>query len=163
MTKPATPCDDPWQKVGPCSACRYVGVLRMEGPGSVHANEYLFADSQNPCLACGACCAAFRVSYHGSESDEAVADAVPADMTCHVAPLLCAMKGTDHPHPWCIALHGQVGASVWCAIYGRRPSVCRELIPSGQDGTAHIWCDRARAIWGLPPLMPVLIAGQNRK
>jgi Fe-S-cluster containining protein len=108
--------------------------------------------SSNPCLACGACCAAFRVSFYWSESDEAAADSVPADMTCPIAPLLCAMKGTDHSHPRCIALQGTVGVRVWCAIYERRPSVCREVAPSGQNGMANIWCDRARAIWGLPPI-----------
>jgi Fe-S-cluster containining protein len=107
---------------------------------------------QSPCLTCGACCAAFRVSFYWAESAEAVANAVPADMTCQVAPLLCAMKGTDQPHPRCIALQGSVGVSVCCAIYERRPSVCREVAPSGHSKTADIWCDRARAIWGLPPL-----------
>ena len=107
----------------------------------------------NPCLTCGACCAAFRVSFYWAESDEAVAICVPADMTCPVAPLLCAMKGTDQPHPWCIALRGTVGVKVWCSIYERRPSVCQEVLSSGQDGLTNLWCDRARAIWGLPPLM----------
>jgi Fe-S-cluster containining protein len=110
---------------------------------------------QNPCLTCSASCASFRFSFYWFESDEAVADSVPADMTCHMAPLLCAMKGTDQPHPWCIALQGNVGVSVRCAMYGRRPSVCREVTPSGHNGTANIWCDRTRAIWGLPPLRPV--------
>jgi Fe-S-cluster containining protein len=112
-------------------------------------------------MTCGACCAAFRVSFYWAESDEAVADCVPAEMTCHVAPLLCAMKGTDQPHPWCIALQGSVGARVQCSIYERRPSVCRQVHPSGQDGTADLWCDRARAIWGLPPLRLVRTGGQE--
>jgi Fe-S-cluster containining protein len=115
--------------------------------------------SQNVCLTCGACCAAFRVSFYWVESDETAVDSVPADMTCQVAPLLCAMKGTDQPHPRCIALQGDVGVRVWCTIYERRPSVCREVVPSGQTGSANIWCDRARAIYGLPPLMLVLAAG----
>lgn len=106
-------------------------------------------DGQNPCLTC---CAAFRVSFYWSESDEAVVDSVPAEMTCQVAPLLCAMIGTDQPHPRCIALQGEIGAGVWCAIYGRRPSACHEVVPSGQDGQANRRCDRARARWGLPPL-----------
>jgi Fe-S-cluster containining protein len=64
------------------------------------------------------------------------------------------MKGTDQPHPRCIALRGVVGADVWCAIYERRPSVCRELMPSGRDGQPSFWCDHAREIWGLPRLVP---------
>lgn len=112
--------------------------------------------SRNPCLSCGACCAAFRVSFYWAESDETVANCVPADMTCHIAPLLCAMRGTEHAHPWCAALQGQVGIKVQCSIYERRPSVCHEVQPSGHDGLPNIWCDRARAIWGLPPLNPVV-------
>jgi Fe-S-cluster containining protein len=88
-------------------------------------------------------------------------DSIPADMICRVAPLLCAMKGTDQPHPRCIALQGEVGVSVRCAIYERRPSVCREVTPSGPN--ANTWCDRARVLWGLPPLMPILIGRQDRK
>jgi Fe-S-cluster containining protein len=108
---------------------------------------------QNPCLACGACCAAFRVSFYWSESDAAAVDSVPPDMTCQVAPLLCAMKGTDQPHPRCIALEGVVGATVLCRIYERRPSACREFAWSGQEGRASLLCDRAREIWGMPPLL----------
>jgi Fe-S-cluster containining protein len=110
---------------------------------------------QDLCQTCGACCAAFRVSFYWAEAGKAVADSVPADMTCQVAPLLCAMKGTDQPHPRCIALQGRVGVRVWCSIYERRPSVCHEVLPSGHGGMANLWCDRARAIWGLPPLMHV--------
>ena len=116
----------------------------------------LLAGARNPCLTCGACCAAFRVSFYWAESDEEMADSVPADMTCQVAPLLCAMKGTEQPHPRCVALRGDVGVRVWCAIYERRPSVCRQVVPSGQTGSANIWCDRARIIYGLPLFMPVL-------
>jgi Fe-S-cluster containining protein len=120
----------------------------------VPGDAYPATRSQDLCLSCGACCAAFRVSFYWAESEEAAADSVPADMTCQLAPLLCAMKGTDQPHPRCIALQGIVGVSVWCAIYERRPSVCREVTPSGQNGTASFWCDRARIICGLPPLVP---------
>jgi len=116
-------------------------------------------DWRHVCLTCGACCASFRVSFYWAESDEAVADCVPAAMTCQVAPLVCAMRGTDGQHPRCIALEGNVGLGVWCTIYERRPSVCHEVTPSGQDGAANSWCDRAREIWGLPPLIPALTCG----
>jgi Fe-S-cluster containining protein len=112
--------------------------------------------SRDLCLACGACCASFRVSFYWSESDEATDGSVPAGMTCQVAPLLCAMKGTDQLHPRCIALQGTIGTGVRCAIYDRRPSVCREVTPSGQDGVVNIWCDRAREMWGLAPLLPMM-------
>jgi len=110
------------------------------------------ASSQGSCLTCGACCASFRVSFYWSESDETVVNCVPPDMTCHVAPLICAMKGTDQREPRCIALQGSVGVGVWCSIYDRRPSVCHEVVPSRQDGVPNPWCDRARALWDLPPL-----------
>lgn len=105
----------------------------------------------NPCLACGACCASFRVSFYWREADDMDAEAVPVEMTRRVAPLLCAMAGTDQPHPRCIALEGIVGCQVRCAIYPRRPSVCREFAPSGQGAMANALCDRARDLWGLPP------------
>lgn len=119
--------------------------------------------SPNPCLTCGACCAAFRVSFYWSESSEDIADSVPTELTYHVAPLLCAMKGTDQPYPRCIALQGEVGTGVWCAIYGRHPSVCHEVVPWDPNGVANVWCERARAIWGLPRLMPILIGEQDPK
>jgi Fe-S-cluster containining protein len=83
-----------------------------------------------------------------------VTGSVPADMTCKVAPLLCAMRGTDQRHPRCVALLGDVGSRVSCAIYELRPSVCREVVPSGVGGVANSWCDRARVFYGLAPLMP---------
>lgn len=106
----------------------------------------------NPCLACGACCASFRVSFYWSEADEATEGTVPQDMTHHVAPLLSAMVGTDKLPPRCIALQGSIGLAVWCAIYERRPAVCREFEPTGSDGQANPLCERARQIWGLLPL-----------
>lgn len=128
----------------------------MEGWTVGDGKALPLAGAQNPCLTCGACCAAFRVSFYWAESDEEIADSVPVDMTCQVAPLLCAMQGTDQPHPRCVALQGDVGVRVWCAIYERRPSVCCQVVPSGQAGSTNIWCDRARVIYGLPPFMPVL-------
>lgn len=125
------------------------------------ADLYSSSGWRSVCLTCGACCASFRVSFYWYESDEAVVDCVPTGMTCQVAPLVCAMKGTDGRHPRCMALQGTVGLDVWCTIYKRRPSVCHEVRPSGQDGAANSWCDRAREIWGLPPLMRALIGGRD--
>jgi Fe-S-cluster containining protein len=95
------------------------------GQPPVTGDSFSVAGPEDLCQSCGACCAAYRVSFYWAESDEAVVDSVPADMTCQVAPLLCAMKGTDRPHLRCIALQGDVGVGVWCAIYERRPSVAR--------------------------------------
>ena len=49
-----------------------------------------------------------------------------------------------------------------CSIYEQRPSVCREVAPSGQEGVTNPWCDRARALWGLPPLELTVASGQER-
>ncbi|HHO46961.1 MAG TPA: YkgJ family cysteine cluster protein [Desulfobacteraceae bacterium] len=106
----------------------------------------------NPCIACGACCAYFRASFYWTESDLAVPGGVPHILTDHLQTHFLVMKGTDSPHPRCIALKGVIGDSVSCAIYARRASVCRNFIPSFQNGEANERCDRARARWGLPPL-----------
>ncbi len=126
---------------------------RQQTMNDDRGDAFLSNGSQDLCLSCGACCASFRVSFYWSESDEATDGSVPAEITCQVAPLLCAMKGTDQPRPRCIALQGTIGTRVRCAIYDRRPSVCREVTSSGQNGMANIWCDHAREIWGLAPLL----------
>jgi uncharacterized protein len=109
-------------------------------------------DSSNPCIACGACCAFFRASFYWAESDLATAGGVPYMLTEHLQTHFLVMKGTDSPNPRCIALKGGIGDSVYCAIYDRRSSVCRNFIPSFRNGEANERCDRARAGWGLPPL-----------
>jgi Fe-S-cluster containining protein len=114
--------------------------------------RWLFMDAQNPCLVCGACCASFRASFYWAEASSVDEKAVPEEMTCQVAPLLCAMKATDLPHPFCAALQGVVGSATRCAIYERRPSVCREFARAGLDGKPSLQCDRTREICGLPPL-----------
>ncbi|HSR35101.1 MAG TPA: YkgJ family cysteine cluster protein [Anaerolineae bacterium] len=110
-------------------------------------------DVQNPCQVCGACCASFRVSFYWAEASDVDEASVPESLTCQVAPLLCAMKGTDQPHPFCAALLGIVGIKTRCRIYEQRPSVCREFVCSGLDGKPNPRCDHAREIWGLPPLL----------
>lgn len=107
----------------------------------------------NLCLACGACCASFRVSFYWSEAYDAATGTVPPEITRHVAPLLCAMIGTDQPPRRCVALQGSIGIATWCAIYERRPTVCREFEPVHPDGAANPLCERARQFWGLPPLV----------
>lgn len=106
----------------------------------------------NPCLSCGACCAYFRVSFYWGEGDDVEGGTVPVALTVQVSPWRRAMRGTEQPHPRCIALEGEIGRCVRCAIYERRPSVCREFTISGQDGRRNELCDRARQAWGLPPL-----------
>jgi uncharacterized protein len=101
----------------------------------------------NPCTACGACCASFRVDFARAELDEE-GGMVPAGLAVDVTGALCRMRGTDHAPPRCSALFGSVGTKVQCAIYEWRPSPCREFEAGSQA------CERARARHGLPPLSP---------
>jgi len=112
----------------------------------------------NPCVQCGACCAFFRVSFFWEETNPDDPSCVPQEMTESVDGFLQCMKGTNQPRPRCIALIGEIGEKVGCAIYARRSSVCREfgLHESAQGVTVNgfdlIRCNQARAAWNLPPL-----------
>ena len=96
----------------------------------------------NPCQQCGACCAAFRVSFYWSE-----ASALPASHIEQVSPLMACMAGTNRVAPHCAGLAGVVGEAVRCTVYDQRPPPCREVTP-GDDK-----CLRARARHGLAPLL----------
>ena len=108
----------------------------------------------NPCLSCGACCAHFRASFYWAEADDATPDGVPVELTEQLTPQLRVMKGTNQPGPRCCALLGDIGNTVRCTIHPRRSSVCREFVPSWEDGQHNPRCDSARARWNLPPLTP---------
>jgi Fe-S-cluster containining protein len=65
------------------------------------------------------------------------------------------MRGTDTGEAMrCIALEGVVGERVSCRVYAQRPSPCRAVRASWEDGTPDPHCDRARARHGLRPLTP---------
>jgi Fe-S-cluster containining protein len=105
----------------------------------------------NPCLECGACCAFYRVSFYWGEVD--VEDAgVPIELTGKLSPHRSFMLGTNTPNPRCIALMGIIGKKVFCSVHSRRPSVCRDFLPSWQEGESQQACDKARAQFNLPPL-----------
>jgi uncharacterized protein len=106
----------------------------------------------HPCLTCGACCAFYRASFYWAETDDGEGGTVPAYLTEKVNDVFVAMKGMRGPHPRCVALHGTIGAQVYCAIYEQRASVCRDFPVSWEFGAPHDRCDKARAAWGLPPL-----------
>ena len=108
----------------------------------------------HPCLHCGACCAAFRVAFHWSEAQPARADGVPGTMTAPLRRHELAMRGTDALPVRCVALEGRVGEGTRCRIYAMRPSPCRELGAAWEHGEPSPQCDRARAVHGLPPLVP---------
>ena len=98
------------------------------------------------CQRCGACCAAFRVSFYWSETDAHPEGAVPASLTVPVSPYHVAMRGTERSPVRCAALDGEVGVQVSCRIYDRRSTTCREF-DAGDDR-----CDEARRRHGLAPL-----------
>ena len=104
----------------------------------------------HPCLACGACCASFRVDFSVQELQEH-GGSVPAGLAVPVTTSTCRMRGTDHVPARCAALAGAVGVRASCGIYEWRPSPCREF-EAGSDA-----CQRARARHGLAPLADGLV------
>jgi len=78
----------------------------------------------------------------------------PVEWTIPVSPFHVAMKGTTGDNPRCIALEGEVGREVGCAIYAKRPSTCRNFTASYAQGKKSSRCDEARDAFGLPPLVP---------
>ncbi len=95
----------------------------------------------NPCQACGACCATFRVSFYWADAD---ARGLPAELTEQINPWFGCMAGTNHRTPRCAALGGTIGSEVSCRVYEQRPEPCREV----QAGDGQ--CLKARARHGLP-------------
>lgn len=112
------------------------------------------APGLHPCLACGACCACFRVSFYWREADpEQTPLAVPAELTEDYNQFKLSMKGTNRKHhSRCVALLGKVGEGASCSIYSLRPSPCRDFAASFEDGVHRPRCDYARARYGLEPL-----------
>ena len=104
------------------------------------------------CLSCGACCAAFRVDFNRADLATAASAGVPVELTVPLTATLVRMRGTDEAPPRCVALDGEVGKSVSCRIYERRPGPCRDFAPYAPLGIGDDACDRARRRHGLPPL-----------
>ncbi|MBC8946769.1 YkgJ family cysteine cluster protein [Xenorhabdus indica] len=105
----------------------------------------------NPCISCGACCAYFRVSFYWAETEDG-GGSVPISATEKLNNFMCCMKGTNELYPRCIKLQGEIGYSVSCSIYDKRPSPCKEFSHAWETGDYNEACDRARAAYGLPPL-----------
>jgi len=114
------------------------------------------SDTLNPCVSCGACCAAFRVSFYWAEAEDG-GGVVPVDLTEPLNLFRRNMCGTNDRTPRCTALVGEVGGCVSCGIYDQRPSPCREFALSGENGIHNEGCDRAREKYGLPPLFNPVI------
>jgi Fe-S-cluster containining protein len=106
----------------------------------------------NPCTRCGACCALYRVTFPGENSETECSSAVPIELTIKVDRKQRGMKGTYNSSPRCVALRGEIGSSVSCSIYNTRPAPCRIFKVSWEDGEESEKCARAREFWGMKPL-----------
>lgn len=109
-------------------------------------------DEQLDCQRCGACCAVFRVSFYWGEGDDAPGGQVPVALTRPVGTLHRCMAGTEARPVRCVALQGEVGRSVACAIYAQRPSTCRGVQPGDSQ------CLKARCAHGLESGRPGFIS-----
>jgi uncharacterized protein len=105
--------------------------------------------SQN-CVSCGACCAAFRVSFYWGETDAHPLGSVPVAMTSKINDSYVCMQGTEKSPVRCIALQGEVGKQVGCSIYEQRASTCREFAEGSEA------CNRARQKYGLSEIVEVV-------
>ncbi|MBL8491822.1 MAG: YkgJ family cysteine cluster protein [Rhodocyclaceae bacterium] len=115
----------------------------------------------NPCQSCGACCAAFRVVFAIGELDSFDGGDVPVSLADPLTPATACMRGTERQPPRCIALVGEIGHRVECAIYRQRPGPCREFAPLAALGRGGDACDEARRRHGLRPLSSLAdIAGR---
>ncbi len=106
----------------------------------------------HPCQRCGACCAAFRVSFWRSELSSGGSWQVPLEAVEDSGGSLVSLKGTTQHNPGCDSLKGRVGDQVTCQIYENRPSPCRNFKASYEEGYREERCDLARSKHGLRPL-----------
>ena len=138
----------PWQEPAAGAAARAVLAARAH-PVTTNSNRssHCLHMQENPCRACGACCAAFQVSFYWRETDEDPHGSVPTELTRKLNDSRCFLLGTQLlKNKRCIALEGEIGKEVRCSIYDRRPSPCRQV------QIADDKCANARGLWGLPPL-----------
>lgn len=108
----------------------------------------------HPCLTCGACCAIFRIGFHGSETAPALGGTVPAALTEPLDRHRVVTRGTWEQVPRCIALDAEVGVRARCSIHAIKPSVCREVPASWEVGALSAQCDKARLAHGMQALTP---------
>ncbi len=96
--------------------------------------------SENPCQACGACCA-YSANWprFSTEQDDAL-DRIPAEL------VNARGSGMRCDGERCVALKGRIGEATSCSIYAVRPEVCRTCMPGDAE------CTMARKKWGLPAL-----------
>lgn len=78
---------------------------------------------------------------------------MPAGLTEAAGAQRACMRGTAAAPRRCVALRGQIGTAVSCAIYEFRPDACRDFAPLAAVGRGDEACTEARRRHGLPPLM----------
>ena len=115
----------------------------MEASGPTIAND-------NPCQACGACCATSANWPRFSTEEDAALDLIPAEF---VNARGSAMRCDGDR---CAALRGKVGKATSCAIYEIRPDVCRTCMPGDAE------CAIARKKWGLVELNSAVVLANAR-
>jgi hypothetical protein len=95
---------------------------------------------ENPCQACGACCAYSQNWPRFSTEDDAALDLIPAELVNDRG------SGMRCDGDRCAALTGKVGEMTSCSIYTMRPEVCRTCMPGDAE------CTMARRKFGMPAL-----------
>lgn len=98
------------------------------------------ADGENPCQACGACCAYSSNWPRFTTEDDAALDLIPEKFVNG------KLSGMRCDGDRCCALSGRIGVATACGIYQVRPEVCRTCMPGDVE------CDMARKRHGLPAL-----------
>ena len=96
--------------------------------------------AENPCQACGACCAYSANWPRFSTEDDAALDRIPLGL------VNARGSGMRCEGDRCAALTGRIGEATSCSIYAIRPDVCRTCMPGDAE------CAMARRKWGLPAL-----------
>lgn len=104
------------------------------------------------CQSCGACCVTYRVTLPRADLDSHPRGWVPAHLTQPYTPTTACMRETPEHPGRCIALSGDIGNMVNCAIYDQRPAACRDFAPLSAIGLGDDACDDARRRCGLAPL-----------
>jgi len=103
-------------------------------------------------MRCGACCAIYRVTFDCRETDTFPGGLIPSHLVFKLNKTRSAMRGTEKRPIRCQALSGEIGRSVLCTIYDRRPTNCRNFLAVGENNAVNPLCDQARATYGLMPL-----------
>jgi len=95
---------------------------------------------ENPCQACGACCAYSHNWPRFTTEDDAALALIPDNFVNE------RQSGMRCDGDRCSALSGRIGVATSCTIYAVRPEVCRTCVPGDVE------CNMARRRHGLSAL-----------